>query len=268
MDICASHSELECLPLLELINEFDAIVNGMVQREMSYGSERPQDFVVPILAVRAFRLGISSIRLALSGYTDSASNIHRTIYEIGIRLLDMEQDPVAASLGFLLQGAFEEISTMRAEFEYRENEHLKTHHLSINIQTLKKHRNLLCEIAKNRGYDPETIRKRFGKLNVREICQRYGIEKSYLVDYAYFSSYIHEKNVATSHFYSESADSRNFEFGPISEDISYSIADTMNNTIRVIEFGCIILKDKILIERTQELSRLLSDRLKSLGMGE
>jgi len=86
---------------------------------MSYASDRPQDFVVPTLSVRAFRLAISSIQLALSGYVDSVPNLDRTIFEIGIRLLDISTDPIAASLAYLIQGAHEEISTMEIELAYR-----------------------------------------------------------------------------------------------------------------------------------------------------
>jgi len=235
---------------------------------MSYASERPQDFVVPILTVRAFRLAICSVRLALSGYTDSTPNLDRTIFEISIRLLDMGKDPVAASLGYLIQGSLEELSTARVEFNYRKDQQLESHNMHRNIQALESHLDSLYETTRKRGYDPEEIRKKYGKTNVREVCKRYGIEKAYLVDFAHYSSHVHEKNVATNLFASESPSTRDFAMGPIPNAIPHCIADALTNLIRVIEFGCVLVEDEKLISRAQKVGTQLTERITALGMGD
>ena len=244
------------------------IVIKMVHRPMSYASDRPQDFVVPILSVRAFRLAISSIQLALSGYVDSVPNLDRTIFEIGIRLLNMTTDPIAASLAYLMQGANEEISTMEVELAYRKQHGLEAINLPTNLKHMHKYVENLQVLCRNRGIDPEVARKKHGKLNIREICRKFGIEKAYLVNYAYTSSYIHEKNVATADFYYESPGSRNFEMGPIPQAISYAIADSLMNLALVLEIGCKILEDEGLIHRSAGLVQSVKERISELGMAD
>lgn len=121
---CVQNAEPNCQYLLDLIEEFDSVAKGLTERDMSIDSDRPHDYIVPVLAVRSYRLAISAIWNALSGFPDSVPNLIRTIFEIGIRLLDMTDDPVAASLGYLMQGAQEEVSTIQEELNFRrENGH-------------------------------------------------------------------------------------------------------------------------------------------------
>jgi hypothetical protein len=265
---CSESSEPDCQPLLELVQECDDIVVKMIRRPMSYASDRPQDFVVPTLAVRAFRLAISSIQLALSGYVDSVPNLDRTIFEIGIRLLDMSTDPIASSIAYLMQGAHEEISTMQVELEYRKQHALEAINLPTNLKHMRKYLENLQVLLRNRGIDPDVARKKHGKLNIREVCRKFDIEKAYLVNYAFSSSYIHEKNVATDAFYSETPGSRNFEMGPIPQAISYSIADSLLNLSLVLEIGCKILEDEGLINRSAGLVQSVQDRISDLGMAD
>src|SRR2546421_8875326 len=89
----AKDYEKRAKPLLDLFREFDDLVGLFTLRELGYGSERPHDGVACTLAVRAFRLTTGAIHLALSGYSDATPNLTRTVWEIGIRLLDMRRDP-------------------------------------------------------------------------------------------------------------------------------------------------------------------------------
>lgn len=265
---CGNALEPECRGLLDLVQECDVIVDKMVSRPMSYASDRPQDFVVSILAVRAFRLAISSLQIALAGYVDSTSNLDRTVFEISIRLLDMTTDPVASSLAYLIQGATEEISTMEAELVHRRQSSLETLNLPANLDRERQYLEDLRKLCRERNIDPEAARKKHGKLNIRDICRAFGIEKAYLVNYAYDSSHVHEKNVATSHFYSESPESRNFELGPIPEAIPHGVADTLKNLSLVLEIGSGILEDEELIRRTKDLVQSVQKQISELGMAD
>lgn len=268
MKKCSESSEPDCHPLLDLVQECDVIVVKMVHRPMSYASDRPQDFVVPTLSVRAFRLAISSIQIALSGYVDSVPNLDRTIFEIGIRLLDISTDPIAASLAYLIQGAHEEISTMEVELAYRRQQSIEAINLPINLKRMKKYLEELQVLSRRRNIDPDLARKKHGKLNIREICRKFDIEKAYLVDYAYTSSFVHEKNVATAEFYEGSPGSHKFEMGPIPKAIPYAIADILMSLSLVLEIGCKILEDDELILRSVGLVQSVKKSIFDLGMAD
>ena len=254
--------------MLDLVHECDEIVGKMVGRPLSYASDRSRDFVVSVLAVRAFRLAISSLQVALSGYVDSTSNLDRTVFEIGIRLLDISTAPEAASLGYLMQGATEEISVMEVELAHRTRNGTETVNLPANLNREREHLEDLRKLCIEKGIDPELALKKHGKLNVRETCRKFGIEKAYLVDYALDSSHVHEKNVATSHFHSESTASHEFELGPIPVAVPHAVADTLRNLSLVLEIGCQILEDQELIRRTADLRRAVQERISKLGMAD
>jgi hypothetical protein len=163
---CSDAAESECLIFLNLVEQCDKVVSQMVSRPMSYASDRPQDYVVPILATRAFRLAISSLQIALSGYADSTPNLNRTVFEIAIRLLDISTDPIASSLAYLMQGAKEEISTMEVELRYRKETGLTTLNLPVNLERMREYLKQLQELCQKKGIDPEDACKKHGKLNV------------------------------------------------------------------------------------------------------
>jgi hypothetical protein len=132
-------SERYCSDLLDLVQEMDAVSGVVFARPTSPLSDRPQDYVVSILTARALRLTVSALYIGLGGYPDSANNLERTAWEISIRLLDMTTAPVAAALGFLLDGAASEISQAQAELDHRRTNGEPVHLLPENISRLKVH---------------------------------------------------------------------------------------------------------------------------------
>jgi hypothetical protein len=231
---------------------------------MSYASDRPQDFVVAVLSVRAFRLTISSLHLALSGYPDSSTALDRSVFEIALRLLDLTRAPEAASLGYLIQGAAEEISTMNAEIEHRNRKGVPSGNLPKNLQRMQEHVQLLEDLCRAKGIDPELARKQHGRLNFRETARDFDIERAYLVDYAYASSHVHEKNVATPVFYSETPESRNLELGPAIEEAVHAVPDSLKYLTTVLEVASKILDDRELVHRAESLSASYADSLSRL----
>lgn len=252
-------SERYCRGLLDLVEEMDLIVGALLARPTSPMSDRPQDYVVSVLVTRAFRLTISSLYLGLGGYPDSATNFQRTVWEIGIRLLDMTTAPVAAALGFLLDGAASEVSQVEAELDHRQRHGLPVHLLPRNLETLRAHYERLGRLARDRDLDPEAVRRAHGRLNVREVCRRFGVEKAYLVDYALTTGYVHEKNLATSDYVIERPDERQFHLGPVGVPggpVTIAI-DVLNNVARLMTIATLILQDGELTKRADELQKKL-----------
>jgi hypothetical protein len=264
MRACSDALEPACRPFLELIHECNQIVCMLLDRELAHASVRPQDFVVAILSVRAFRLTISSLYLALSGYPDSSPTLDRSVFEIAMRLLDLTTAPEAASLGYLIQGATEEISTMKAEIEHRNREGAPFGNLQENLHSMQEHVQLLEGLCRAKGIDPERARKRHGNLNFRQTARDFGIEKAYLVDYAYASSHVHEKNVATSIFYSETPEGRDFSLGPARDKAVHAVPDSVKYLTTVLEVASNILDDSELAHRSESLSASFDDRLSGL----
>ena len=248
-------TEPHCRDLLDLLEEMDSIVGAIFARPTSPFSDRPQDYVVSILVARAFRLTVSSLYIGLGGYADSASNLDRTTWEIGIRLLDMTSQPIAAALGFLLDSAASEISHVQAELSYRQINSEPIHLLAKNLAVLQRHYELLKQATRDRHLDPDRIRRTHGRLNIREVCKRFDIEKAYLVDYAFNSAYVHEKNAASSEYVIEGEHERQFHLGPVgSPDAAAAMVfDVLMNMARVLTTATRIVQEKAIITSADRL---------------
>jgi hypothetical protein len=248
-----------------MIQECDQIVSALLHRQMSYASDRPQDYVVAVLLVRAFRITISSLHLALSGYPDSSPALDRSVFEIALRLLDLNTAPQAASLGFLIQGATEEIATVEAELDSRKQTGLSTGNLQENLQRMGEYVQSLKKLCRTKGIDPEQAQKRHGRLNFRQVARDFGIENAYLVGYAWASSYVHEKNVAASVYYSATPERHNFALGPIpGEAVHAAVPDSVKYLTTVFEVASEILDDKELAHRSERLSAAYAEKLTRL----
>jgi hypothetical protein len=232
--------ETRCSPLLHVVKPIDRLVGRLVARETSPASDRPQDYVACVLGARAFRLTISSIHLALSGYPDVCPNLYRTVWEIGVRLAHIAMHPVEGALGYLLQGASEELVTVRVDTSDRG----VSGDRALAAVALYEERYAGHEqTAIARGLNPESLRRRHGKLNFRETCRELGIERSYLVNYAWASGYVHEKNWATGEFVSVSGGGRLFELGPVSGAQPEAVADALRTLLFALASAGLIIGD-------------------------
>lgn len=252
-------SERHAGGFLNLVEEVDALLGSILARPTSPLSDRPQDYVVSILVTRAFRLTISSLYIGFGGYPDSGTNLERTIWEIGIRLLDMTAAPAAAALGFLLDGAASEIAQIEAELAHRQVNGQPVHLLPQNRERLQGQQNTLECAARDKGLDPERIRRAHGKLNIRDVCKRFGIEKAYLVDCAFTTAYVHEKNAASSSYVIEKEDDRQFHLGPVGVaggPITIAI-DVLMNMARVLTIAARIVQQESIIQRADEILKKL-----------
>ncbi len=149
---------------------------------------------------------------------------------------------------------------MQVELEYRQGEGMNAGNLARNLRALQEELMQLRDAAAHLGLNPDEIQKKHGKLNVREVCKRFGIEKAYLVNYAYCSSHVHEKNVATRDFYAPTPDEHAFNLGPVPLAAPHAIADALTGLAHVLDFASQIVEDQAAVTRSQDLLHELSVR--------
>lgn len=264
--ICAfaAKNEKKAAPILEFFGACDRIVGRIVSRPLGIDSDRPQDYVVAILAARAFRLTTGAVFLDLSGYPDLGPNLVRTVWEIGIRLIAMHEDPRQAAYGFLLHSSAEKLAYLEAEIAYRRSSGEALGLLEANLDLRRKHQEEVCNAARKRGMDPVEAQKRFGKLNVRAVCERVGIEKAYKVTFAFYSSFVHEKNAATHEFLESDRGVARFELGPLVETPLAGTFDALKTLFLVLGFAADLLEDSALSRETKGLSKRFDAALDQL----
>jgi hypothetical protein len=251
MERLEAEAEEECAALLQLVLPLDRLTVRLVARETSPASDRPQDYVACVLATRSFRLAIASLHLAMSGYPDVGPNLYRTLWEIVVRLAHIESHPVHGALGYLLQGADEQVSAARADADDGGPE--GDAHVARCEERYAGH----VESARALGLDAEEIRRRHGKLNFRDVCKEHGIERSYLVNFVWSSGYVHEKNLATAEFVWSSGDERFFELGPIRSARAEAMADALGMLIQALGLSASIVGDEsVCLEASAMIGRL------------
>lgn len=254
MSQLAQRNEKEYIDLLSFVGKADQVVGRIVSRDMGVDSDRPQDYVFAILAVRSFRLATGAVDLALRGYSDLGPNLVRTIWEIGIRLMDMQDNEPAAAYGFLLQGVHEKIEQLEADLADLKAHNQPVGFIEINLNNIKAHRDELSRIALKRGVDPEKARRRFGKTNFHDVCQRYGGAKGYKVSYGYLSSFVHEKNASTNEFLLSDRGMAQFNLGPNPDSNYAGVFDPLRYMILVLGFISDFLGDAQLALDTKSLA--------------
>jgi hypothetical protein len=183
--------------------------------------------------------------------------------------LDMTTAPVAAALGFLLDGTTAEIAQVEAELSHRQGTGEPVHQLPNNRTRLQESYEALGRFARERGLDPEKIRRIHGRLNIRAVCKRFGIEKAYLVDYGLSTSYVHEKNAASSDYVIEGKDERQFHLGPVGSpggpatiaiDVLMDMARVLTIATRIVEQDDIIRAADEILRKMVALSHSHSSR--------
>jgi hypothetical protein len=260
----AAKNETRAAPLLEFFGTCDRIVGRIVSRPLGIDSHRPQDYVIATLAARAFRLTTGAVFLDLSGYPNLGPNLVRTVWEIGIRLIDMHEDPRKAAYGFLLHSVSEELRHLEAEIAYRRSSGEALGFLEANAHSRARHREEVRDAAQKRGIDPNEAEERFGKLNVRVVCERVGIEKAYKTTFAFYSSFVHEKNAATPEFLESDRGLARFELGPLVGTPPAGTFDALKTLVLVLGFAADLLEDSALSKDTKVLSKELDETLREL----
>jgi len=253
-------NEPQCRPMLELIGECDEIVTAIVSRPMSYSGQRPQDFVTGILVTRSFRLAISAIHVSLTGYGDSVPNLCRTILEIALRLQLIIHDPVAASLGFLLYGAREEIKSIEAGIRYFESKGLGLGNLLKNLETMQGYERQLEEIIRSHRLSPHQITKTYGRLSPFKILEDLGMENIYKVSYGFYSGFVHETGQSMDETLDQSIPGEmRFVLSPLPAGSTESIYDVLHDLVMTLALGAHVVASAELETRCEQLLQKLED---------
>jgi hypothetical protein len=177
----------------------------------------------------------------------------------------MTTAPVEAALGYLLDSAAIEIGHLETEVGFREAEAEPLGFAAVNLDLAREHYGDLRDAAAAKGFDPERLRSRYGRLNYRDVCRRLGIERAYQVGYAFMGAYVHEKNAATDDFVMEKDGQRSFVVGPVGppERNAASVLDALVDMTRILPVAATIMEREGLAETSEQLA----DRMHALTPG-
>ena len=235
--------------ILPLFKKADEIVVKIINRPLSYLGNRPQDFVVASLVTRSFRLSIVALHSALGGYPDTVSVLLRPSYEIGLRLLQIEKDPIPASLGYLLGGIKEEIKIAESWLKHLCDSKQPTGNLEQNIKNLKAYAKTIQQELKKHGYSPDEVEKKYGKLKPKQVTKEFGIEEHfYNVSFGFMSGYVHERGFALDNYYRDIPEGRIYHLGPIVKNPG-AVIDIFLDLFRNLHIGAKIVGELKLSEQ-------------------
>ena len=135
---CADTYSGKARELFDLVEYCDEIIGRIISREMSFFSNRPQDYLASTLAVNSFRIAICGLYISSSGYWDVSPILNRTLWETGIRLFHIQSDPVKLSLAFCLHSKWNEIKAVSTEIEFRNSNSIDMEYLESNYRSLNQ----------------------------------------------------------------------------------------------------------------------------------
>jgi hypothetical protein len=267
MTFCANNHANQWNEITKFIERIDNIVGKITCREMSLFTKRPQDYVIPMMVTNAFRIAISGLYLASSGYPDVVPILDRVIWEIRTRLYHLNQAPVEISMAYMLNSKTNEIKTVRAEIKHRQNRNINCQGFIKSLTVLE---NSYFEISKHAeilGYNPVDIEKSYRCLSLKDICKKLDkkyqsdgiitgqcIEKSYNVDYISLCGYSHGLDKASNTFLNLQGKKLEFNMGPIqSLECLAAAIDVVNNILNVIAIGVDIIEDDNLYDDCKKL---------------
>jgi len=258
--------------LFSLVIEFEHILVDLISLYGKQSPARIQDYVALLLAVGAFRSGISGIYMSLSGYPDSARNLNRTILEIWIRLMYMSDDPEATAIGYLLYGKGKEIWSLQAEIAFRESRGMECGEFRTNLIALERQNENLKKLALDAGLDPEETRRKYKIAGVRKMVKDLGIpelKRCYEVDYRYDCDYAHS-NSASSHLFAlHFGDKVTFDIGPLDYkdclatawDLVGRLGGAISGAAEIFGNEDVSTRAHTLMDRVNELSDKITEEL-------
>lgn len=219
---------------------------------MSYKGDRPHDFVVASLITRSFRLAIMALYAGLAGYEDAVPVLMRPVYEMGLRLLQINSEPIPASLGYLLGGVREEIRIAKSWLQHVRDDDQPAGNLERNIEELLDYAQDLEKEMEIHGLSPERVEKQYGKLGVKRVAEDFGIDESYYdVSYGFMSGYVHERGFAFDDYHFETLTQRVFAVGPYSRNPE-AIVDVFLDLLRNLAVAASIVGEPDLESRAIE----------------
>ncbi len=253
-------------PILALVQKYDRFFGRLVSRDLGTYGERPQDLMACAMGVRAFRLTIGALWLALSGYTDITPSLSRGVWEIGLRLAHAEQDPRAATLGTWLRDAWKEKKAMQA-LALREGVDGARKAMEAHVQLKGLELDKLTKQAASLGFDPDAIRKKYGAATIRDVCDDLGVPDAYEGSYAWYSAYTHNRSQVLSDFSRKVGNERLFEAGPkYHEEWLVFAACTMQHLATAAINAARLVEDRALLREAMTLADQVDDIARSAGV--
>ena len=186
------------------------------------------------------------------------------MWEIGLRVLDIKAAPLDASFGYVLEGITREIASIEPELAYRKASGLPVGNLETNLHLLKNHHARVQAIARKKGVDSERAEKQHGTLNLRNVARKNGIEKAYLVNFAFQSGFAHGRSPSYNFLITEDDTRRQFSLGPDETEATEAAVDAITQLALGLSLVADALEDPPLLQRAESLLREANDRCMAL----
>ncbi len=204
--------------IFDILSGAEAVWRGIVEREAGIESERPQDFVAAILATQSFRIAVSDLILQLSGYSDEAVGLDRTLEDIWLRLSVISRDPEKAALGFYNAYVDLEIEVTRMSISRAgDDAPALKEGFEENLRRLEDYRRKVKDLIRDRGYDPAELKKSYGRMRTAQAARSIHPEvaKRHKYRSAAQGAYIHARGFGVDRFILSYSPQRVYSIGPI-----------------------------------------------------
>jgi len=265
MDRHASRHEAQLKELLAIVPECARTLSELFDKGVSDPENRPQDYVATLLAANSFRLCVCVMRLYLSGYPRAAQVVGRTVLEISLWLGQIEKDPVAASLAYLVASADEQLEMGE---RYRENlpSQVLLEAADEYLVRWNERRAKVERLIRQHGLCPSAVRKKYPRrANVRDVCTDLGLDSGYKTVYAHRSLRAHGRYVSEGEFDAAFSDhQKSFELGPLCTDCAESAAVALHTLIMNLGSASTIIGEPGLESKCRDMQARLLGLLKRI----
>ena len=227
--------------LFDVLTECKAIWGEIVEREAGIESDRPQDFVAAILATQSFRVALSDLLLQISGYSDEAVGLDRTLDEIWLRLSLLVEEPEKGALGFYYAYVCLEIEVLRMHLSRsRPGEEGLLEGFREDLGRLEEYREQVRRLITDRGHRAGELKDRYGKVRMaqaaRALDPETGREQRFRA--ATQSAYIHARGFGIDRFILSHTPRRVFSIGPVYDNLTIiRIRETIGQLLNNLELA-------------------------------
>jgi hypothetical protein len=231
--------------LFGVLAECKLIWGEIVEREAGIESDRPQDFVAAILATQSFRVALSDLLLQVSGYSDEAIGLDRTLDEIWLRLSLLVEEPEKGALGFYYAYVCLEMDVLRMHLSRpRAGEENLLKGFREDLARLEDYREQVRKLIGERGYRAKELKERYGKVRLAKAARALDPEagRDHRFRAAAQSAYIHARGFGIDRFILSHTPRRVFSIGPVYDNLTIMrIRETIGQLLDNLELASILV---------------------------
>lgn len=257
MDIEQETNSARIRGMLFLVHECKEIYRAIAKWPNEYPNKKIiHGALVPLIS-RSFRHCLAALRIALSGYPDSAAVLIRTIWEIRIHLALIKKEPLEASLGFLLFEVDKKIKF--TEERIQDAKIQNTSDETGDLEALKTERKERLSLIDQQHIAEEKVKK-YKTINYREACRDLGLNDEY-ARYSLYSEIAHGKYFADDLFTNDEDESTKMvSIYPAKIGCLEAAQEALSLHSKNLHYGAAIIKDEDLAKKCLDIR----DRMKNI----